>query len=88
VEVVSLWADGLYVKAGPEDTKAALLVMIGVLANGQKVMFAVESRQQESKESWGNEVARSPLATESGGQRRSPCTSAGKRLHTGGDLSP
>jgi transposase-like protein len=43
------WADGLYVKAGLEDTKAALLVMIGVLTNGQKVVLAVESRQRESK---------------------------------------
>jgi hypothetical protein len=31
LEVVYLWADGLYVKAGLEDVKAALLVMIGVL---------------------------------------------------------
>jgi putative transposase len=51
--VVYLWADGLYVKAGLEDTKAALLVMIGVLTNGQKVVLAVESGQRESKESWG-----------------------------------
>ena len=34
LEVVYLWADELYVKAGLEDTKAALLVMIGVLTNG------------------------------------------------------
>ena len=40
-------------KAGLEDTKAALLVMIGVLTNGQKVVLAVESGQRESKESWG-----------------------------------
>lgn len=53
LEVVYLWADGLYVKAGLEDTKAALLVMIGVLTNGQKVILAVESGQRESKESWG-----------------------------------
>jgi putative transposase len=51
--VVYIWADGLYVKAGLEDTKAALLVMIGVLTNGQKVVLAVESGQRESKESWG-----------------------------------
>ena len=36
LEVVYLWAEGLYVKAGLEDTKAALLVMIGALTNGQK----------------------------------------------------
>ena len=53
LEVVYLWADGLYVKAGLEDTKGALLVMIGVLTNGQKVVLAVESGQRESKESWG-----------------------------------
>jgi putative transposase len=53
LEVVYLWADGLYVKAGLEDTKAALLVTIGVLTNGQKVVLAVESGQRESKESWG-----------------------------------
>jgi len=53
LEVVYMWADGLYVKAGLEDTKAALLVMIGVLTNGQKVILAVESGQRESKESWG-----------------------------------
>src|SRR5215831_13311016 len=48
LEVVYMWADGLYVKAGLEDTKAALLVMIGVLINGQKVVLAVESGQRES----------------------------------------
>jgi len=52
LEVVYLWADGLYVKASLEDTKAALLVMIGVLTNGQKIILAVESGQRESKESW------------------------------------
>jgi transposase-like protein len=41
------------VKAGLEDTEAALLVMIGTLTNGQKVVLAVESRQRESHESWG-----------------------------------
>jgi transposase-like protein len=43
LEVVYLWTDGFYVEAGLEDTKAALLVMIGVLTNGQKVALAVES---------------------------------------------
>jgi putative transposase len=53
LEVVYVWADGLYVKAGLEDTKAALLVMIGALTTGQKIVLAVESGQRESKESWG-----------------------------------
>lgn len=53
LEVVSVWADGLYVKAGLEDTTAALLVLIGALTDGRKVVLAVESGQRESKESWG-----------------------------------
>jgi putative transposase len=53
LEVVYMWANGLYVKAGLEDTKAALLVMIGALTNGQKVVVAMESGQRESKASWG-----------------------------------
>ncbi len=53
LEVVYVWADGVYVKAGLEDAKAALLVMIGALTNGQKVGVAVERGQRESKESWG-----------------------------------
>jgi putative transposase len=52
LEVVYAWADGLYVKAGLEDSKAALLVVIGALKNGRKVVLAVESGQRESKESW------------------------------------
>ena len=50
--LVYLWADGVYVKAGLEDTKAALLVLIGACADGRKVILAVESGQRESTESW------------------------------------
>ena len=53
LNVVYVWADGLYVKAGLEDTTAALLVMIGALTDGRKVVLAVESGQRESKASWG-----------------------------------
>jgi putative transposase len=52
LEVVYVWADGLYVKAGLEDTKAALLVIVGALRDGKKVVLAVDSGQRESKESW------------------------------------
>jgi transposase-like protein len=52
LDVVYVWADGLYVRAGLEDSKAALLVMIGALTDGRKVVLAVESGQRESKESW------------------------------------
>lgn len=53
VELVYLWADGIYVKAGLEKDKAALLVLIGALSNGDKVVLAVESGHRESSESWG-----------------------------------
>jgi transposase-like protein len=36
LEVVYLWADGLYVKAGLEDTKAALLVMMACSPTGRR----------------------------------------------------
>ena len=53
LEVVYWWADGLYVKAGVDDGKAALLVIIGATTTGQKVVLAVESGQRESAASWG-----------------------------------
>ncbi|TAL24688.1 MAG: IS256 family transposase [Nitrospirae bacterium] len=54
VEVVYQWADGIYVKAGLEDHKAALLVIIGALSSGQKIILACESGQRESKENWAS----------------------------------
>ena len=52
MEVVYVWADGIYVKAGVDDGKAALLVMIAGLKDGQKIVLSVESGQRESKETW------------------------------------
>jgi putative transposase len=52
IKVVYQWADGIYVKAGLEKDKAALLVIIGALTNGRKVFLACESGYRESKESW------------------------------------
>ena len=52
VALVYCWADGLYVKAGVEDGKAALLVVIGATSDGQKHVLAVESGERESVESW------------------------------------
>jgi transposase-like protein len=52
LEVVYQWADGIYVKAGLEKDKAALLIIIGALTNGKKVFLACESGYRESKESW------------------------------------
>lgn len=52
VELVYWWADGLYVKAGIADRKAALLVIVGASASGEKVLLACEAGERESKESW------------------------------------
>jgi transposase-like protein len=52
LDVVYAWADGLYVKAGLERAKAALLVVIGALRDGRKVVLAVTSGERESTSSW------------------------------------
>ena len=51
LEVVYLWADGIYVKAGLEKEKAAMLVVVAGLSDGQKVVLAVRSGYRESTES-------------------------------------
>ena len=57
LDMVYLWVDGVYVKAGLEKEKAALLVVIGSLLDGWKVVLAVEPGYRESTESW-SEVLR------------------------------
>jgi len=52
LEVLFMWVDGVYVKAGLEKEKAALLVIAGGLADGRKVILAVEPGYRESTESW------------------------------------
>ncbi len=52
LEPVYVWADGIYVKAGLEKDKAAMLVVIAALRDGRKVVLAVESGYRESTESW------------------------------------
>src|SRR5213592_2032592 len=52
LEVVYFWVDGVYVKAGLEKDKAAILVVLAALRDGRKVILAVESGYRESTESW------------------------------------
>jgi len=52
LEAVYLWVDGVYVKAGLEKDKAAMLVVIAGLRDGRKVVLAVESGYRESTDSW------------------------------------
>ena len=54
LEVVYIWVDGIYVKAGLEKEKAALLVIVGALSDGRKVILALEPGYRESTESWAS----------------------------------
>lgn len=50
VEVVYLWVDGVYVKAGLEKDKAPVLVVLGGLTDGRKEFLAVVPGHRESTE--------------------------------------
>jgi len=52
LHVTYLWVDGVYVKAGLEKDKAAILVAIAVLDDGRKVVLAVQPGHRESTASW------------------------------------
>lgn len=52
LEVVYLWVDGVYVKAGLEREKAAVLVVLAGLADGRKTIVSVTSGHRESTENW------------------------------------
>ena len=54
---VYLFADGLYLKAGLEKEKTAVLVVLGVTADGRKELLAMEEGYRESTASW-SEVLR------------------------------
>lgn len=54
VELVYAWADGIYVKAGLEKEKAALLVVIGATTAGEKQVLALVPGYRESTESWSD----------------------------------
>ncbi|WP_423928530.1 IS256 family transposase [Candidatus Palauibacter sp.] len=53
-KVVYAWADGIYVKAGLERDKAALLVVVGAMSDGTKEVLAVVPGYRESTESWAS----------------------------------
>jgi len=55
---VYLYADGLYLKAGAEQDKTALLVVLGVDEHGHTELLAMELGYRESAASW-SEVLRS-----------------------------
>jgi transposase-like protein len=55
---VYLYADGFYLKAGPERDKTAVLVVLGVDEQGHKELLAMDEGYRESTASW-SEVLRS-----------------------------
>ena len=57
LEVVYVWVDGVYVKACFEREKSAVLVAIGALSDGSKVVLSAEPGYRESTQSW-SEVLR------------------------------
>lgn len=52
LEVTYLWVDGVYVKAGLEKEKAALLVVLAGLSDGRKAFLALVPGHRESTEAW------------------------------------
>ena len=57
LEVVYMWVDGVYVKAGLEREKAAVLVVMAALSDGSKVVVSAVPGYRESTRSW-SEVLR------------------------------
>ena len=85
-----MWVDGVYVKAGLEREKAAILVVMAALSDGSKVVVSAVPGYRESTRSW-SEVLRDlegPWAQlpAAGGRGRTPgyLGSASQRLAGGG----
>ena len=47
-----IWADGIYLSAGMEKEKMALLCVLGAREDGEKELLAMEPGYRESTESW------------------------------------
>ncbi len=54
LEVVYMWVDGVYVKAGLEREKAAVLVAVAALSDGSKVVLSAVPGYRESTRSWSD----------------------------------
>jgi putative transposase len=52
LEPVYVWVDGVYVKAGLEKDKAALLVALAALGDGRKELVALVPGHRESEAAW------------------------------------
>jgi transposase-like protein len=54
LEVVYMWVDGIYVKAGLEKEKACILVALAAVSDGSKVFVGLQTGYRESTESWAS----------------------------------
>ena len=54
LEVVYMWVDGVYVEAGLEREKAAILVVMAALSDERKVVVSAIPGYRESTESWSD----------------------------------
>ena len=54
LEVVYMWVDGVYLKAGLEKEKAAVLVVMAALSDGSKVVVSAVPGYRESTENWSD----------------------------------
>jgi transposase-like protein len=52
LEIVYVWCDGVYLKAGISDEKCCVLVVVGADRTGKKHLLTLEEGYRESKESW------------------------------------
>ena len=90
LEVMYMWVDGVYVKAGLEREKAAVLVVMAALSDGGKVVVSAVPGYRESIESWSDvlrDMRRRGLELpEAVGWRRTPghLGSSAQRLSSGG----
>jgi transposase-like protein len=53
-DYVHVWADGIHLRIRLEETKAAVLVVMGVRADGTKELIAMADGYRESSQSWAS----------------------------------
>ena len=61
-DYVYVWADGIHLRIRLEEAKAAVLVLMGVRADGTKELIAMADGYRESSESWAEPAAGLPPA--------------------------
>jgi transposase-like protein len=72
-DYVYVWADGVHLRIHLEEAKAAVLVLIGVRADGTKELIAMTDGYRESSEAWAGllrDCARRGMRAPGPGRRR------------------